>query len=89
LKGGYYEWTPVFDQQGNKLSEVRKWHGPGSFRLRGADSYHRIELDPSIECWTMFMPGPQQKEWGFLVNDEWIESETYLSKMALHKTKVS
>jgi hypothetical protein len=89
LKGGYYEWTPIFDQQGNKLSEVCQWRGPGSFRVCGASSYHRIELDPSIECWTMFMPGPQKREWGFLVNNKWIESETYLSKMASQHNKVS
>jgi hypothetical protein len=82
LKGGYYEWIPNFDSQGRKFSETRKWRGPGHFRVCGANSYHRIELDPSVECWTMFMPGPQQRQWGFLVNDTWIESEEYLSKMA-------
>ena len=74
LKGGYYEWIPNFDSQGRKFSETRKWRGPGHFRVCGANSYHRIELDPSVECWTMFMPGPQQRQWGFLVNDKWIES---------------
>jgi hypothetical protein len=82
LKGGYYEWIPNFDSQGRKFSETRKWRGPGHFRVCGANSYHRIELDPSVECWTMFMPGPQQRQWGFLVNNKWIESEEYLAKMA-------
>ena len=89
LKGGYYEWLPQFADNGNKIAEICVWRGPGSFRLRGADSYHRIELDPSIECWTMFMPGPQQREWGFLVNNKWIESEEHLSKMATQQTTVS
>jgi hypothetical protein len=35
------------------------------------------------------MPGPQTRQWGFLVNNKWIESEEYLSKMATQKTKVS
>lgn len=85
LKGGYYEWIPEFDSTGKKIGEVRHWRGPGHFRVCSANSYHRIELNPNVTAWTMFMPGPQKREWGFLVKDKWIESETYLSKMAKHK----
>ena len=85
LKGGYYEWIPEFDSTGKKIGEVRHWRGPGHFRVCSANSYHRIELDPNVTAWTMFMPGPQKREWGFLVKDKWIESEMYLSKMGKHK----
>ena len=78
LKGGYYEWIPQFDKQGNKFGEVAVWRGPGSFRVCGANSYHRIELDPSITAWSLFMPGPQKREWGFLVKNKWIHNEDYL-----------
>ena len=78
LKGGYYEWTPVFDTVGRKIGEVSKWCGPGSFRWAGANSYHRIELDPSVECWTLFMPGAKQRDWGFLVKNKWVQWEEYL-----------
>jgi hypothetical protein len=86
LKGGYYEWIPEFDSAGKKIGEVRHWRGPGHFRVCGANSYHRIELDPNVTAWTMFMPGPQRREWGFLVKDKWIHNDTYLSKMAKQKT---
>ena len=56
LKGGYFEWTPQFDKQGRKFNEICKWRGPGHFRVCGANSYHRIELDPNITAWTLFMP---------------------------------
>jgi hypothetical protein len=79
LKGGYYEWIPQFDNKGNKFGEIAVWRGPGSFRVCSADSYHRIELDPDVECWTLFMPGPQKREWGFLVKDRWIQHEDYLA----------
>jgi hypothetical protein len=85
LKGGYYEWIPQFDKQGNKFSEIAVWRGPGSFRVCGANSYHRIELDPSVTAWTLFMPGPQTREWGFLVKNKWIHNNDYLSKMARQK----
>ena len=80
LKGGYYEWIPQFDKQGNKLNEIAVWRGPGSFRVCGANSYHRIELDPSVTAWTLFMPGPQEKEWGFLVKNKWVHNEEYLEE---------
>ena len=82
LKGGYYEWIPQFDSAGKKFAEIAVWRGPGHFRICGANSYHRIELDPGVTPWTLFMPGPQTRKWGFLVNNKWIESEEYLSKMA-------
>jgi hypothetical protein len=82
LKGGYYEWTPVFDGEGKKIAETCLWRGPGHFRICSATSYHRIELDPNITAWTMFMPGPQKREWGFLVKNKWVHNDTYLTEKA-------
>ena len=79
LKGGYWEWTPVFDSKGKKVAEFQHWRGPGHFRICKATSYHRIELDPTVECWTLFMPGPQQRDWGFLSKGKWIQWEQYLA----------
>ena len=69
LKGGYWETTP----------EGRFWRSPGHFRICKANSLHRIELDPSVECWTVFMPGPKQREWGFIKNGTWTQWEKYLA----------
>jgi len=78
LKGGYYEWIPEFNSVGEKIGEKRMWRGPGHFRVCSATSYHRIELCEGIDCWTMFMPGPQKREWGFLVKNKWVQHEQYL-----------
>ena len=80
LRGGYWEWTPTFDAEGRKSGEVCRWYGAGSFRVARANTYHRIELDPSITCWTLFMPGPKQRDWGFLVRNQWIQWEQYLEQ---------
>ena len=81
LKGGYYEWMPQFNDAGEKIGEIAKWRGPGSFRVCKANSYHRIELDPSVEsCWTLFMPGAKQRDWGFLVKNKWVQWEEYLKQ---------
>ncbi len=80
LKGGYWEWTPQFNSLGEKISEIRHWRGPGHFRISSANSFHRIELEPGVTAWTMFMPGPQKREWGFLVKNKWIQHEKYLQE---------
>ena len=82
LKGGYWEWIPQFNSTGEKFNEVAKWRGPGHFRTCSANSYHRIELDPSVECWTLFMPGPQTRDWGFLTRQGWVQHEQYLDARA-------
>jgi len=83
LKGGYWEWSPVYNSKNEKTGEISKWRGPGHFRFCSAKSFHRIELDPEIECWTLFMPGPQQRDWGFMNRGQWIPHEQYLNERAL------
>jgi hypothetical protein len=82
LKGGYWEWQPVFNNLGQKIGETSVWRGAGSFRTSSATSYHRIELDPTVECWTLFMPGPKQREWGFLSKGKWMQWQDYLLERA-------
>jgi hypothetical protein len=78
LKGGYYEWTPEFNSEGQKIGETRHWRGPGHFRICKPTSYHRIELKDGVTAWTLFMPGPKQRDWGFDVNGTWVQHEKYL-----------
>lgn len=78
LKGGYYEWVPVFNALGEKINEIQHWRGPGHFRICSPTSYHRIELKEGVTAWTLFMPGPQKREWGFLVGNTWITNGDYL-----------
>jgi hypothetical protein len=80
LKGGYWEWIPQFNSAGEKIGEVAAWRGPGHFRISPARSYHRIELDPAVTAWTLFMPGVKQRDWGFLVRNQWIQWEEYLKQ---------
>ena len=78
LAGGYYEWVPIM-HNGVMISERRHWRGPGHFRICKPTSYHRIELKEGVTAWTLFMPGPHRREWGFLVNNTWIHNASYLS----------
>jgi hypothetical protein len=72
LKGGYWETTP----------EGRFWRGAGHFRRCQANSLHRIELEPGVTCWTLFMPGQHKREWGFETDAGWLQWERYLEHNA-------
>jgi len=84
LKGGYYEWIPQFNTDGIKSCEIRLWRGPGHFRICKPNSYHRIELKEGVTAWTLFMPGPKKREWGFLVDNKWIPNDDYLKYKSKH-----
>jgi hypothetical protein len=80
LAGGYYEWVPVMDDRNQMIGQRQIWRGPGHFRVCKPDSYHRIELKPGITAWTLFMPGPHKRQWGFLVDNKWIHNDEYLAQ---------
>ena len=85
LKGGYWEHTPVFNDDGKILTEFQTWRGPGSVIKRNAGEYHWLELDESVgPATTLFFMGRQQREWGFLVQTKkglhrWIKWTDYLT----------
>lgn len=79
LKGGYWEHTPVCDENGKQIAQVSNWRGPGSIIKRSAKEYHWLELDENVgPVTTLFFMGPQQREWGFLSKNKWIDHVTYL-----------
>ena len=78
LRGGYTEVRPVFDRSGLYAGETRRWYGPGSVMLRGAKTWHRLELAPGRTAWTLFVTGRKRQTWGFLVHPRAkIESREY------------
>ena len=78
LKGGYFEWTYEYDDEGNELPPKREWITAGRIRFARANKFHRIELMEGVDAWTLFIPGPQIKPWGFKVKGKWIENSKYL-----------
>lgn len=87
LKGGYWEHTPLFDKHGNKFAEFQAWRGPGSIIMRKAKEFHWLELDETVgPATTLFVMGPQQRDWGFLVGKNnkpktkmrWVQWQNYL-----------
>ena len=85
LKGGYWEHTPIFNNEGKMFAEFQTWRGPGSIIKRKAGEYHWLELDENVgPATTLFFMGRQQRDWGFLVQTKkglhrWIKWTDYLS----------
>lgn len=77
LKGGYYEWVPEFSEDESVCGQRRYWRGPGHFRICNSNSFHRIELKDNITAWSLFIPGPQKREWGFILKNKWIQHDQY------------
>lgn len=66
LSGGYFENTP----------KGRRWKGPGTIALRRATHIHWVELPRDNEgkekpAITLFIVGPQVREWGFWLKQGW------------------
>lgn len=70
LRSGYWEHTP----------KGRFWRKAGSIRFSGAKSLHRIELEPDTDVWTIFITGPRVREWGFIVDGQWLDWRTYIKE---------
>tara|TARA_B100000214_G_C23665742_1_gene489523 strand:- start:20 stop:433 length:414 start_codon:yes stop_codon:yes gene_type:complete len=70
LYGGYWEHT---------IDGKKTWWGTGTFRYASAETFHRITVDPNYpDIWTLFIPGPKQREWGFKTEKGWINNSQYL-----------
>ena len=80
LRGGYWEWTPIFNNIGRQIGERVQWKGAGQIRFGHSTDLHRIELEPGVTPWTLFIPGPQIREWGFLKNNRWIKHTDYFTE---------
>ena len=68
IRGGYWEHTP----------RGRFWRAPGHIRISTPSSLHRIELERGVDTWTVFVPGPKLREWGFIRDGKWVQHEQYL-----------
>ena len=61
------------------------WRGPGSIIFRRAKEFHWLELDWMVgPATTLFFMGPQQRDWGFLINrtktkNQWVQHYNYLN----------
>jgi len=78
LDGGYWEHTPII-QDNQIVGDTIRWRGPGSIIKRNSKELHWLELDPKVgAATTLFFMGPQVREWGFVINNNWIKHDECL-----------
>ena len=75
LKGGYYE---VMPEHAPSYSwpvppEIVRWRGRGSVVLRRPTAAHRLVIDEHEggPCWSLFVTGPNVRDWGFWCPRGW------------------
>ncbi|MCZ7644776.1 MAG: hypothetical protein M5U26_05755 [Planctomycetota bacterium] len=68
LKGGYVEET---------LAGSRE-HRPGAVIRHRAEDVHRVASLPKGSAWTLVFCGRKRRSWGFLVEQNWVDSSAYL-----------
>lgn len=67
----------LFGRYVEETSSGRCLYTPGSVIYRSATYAHRIELNYSKPCWTLFFTGPKVREWGFLCPNGWVHFEAF------------
>jgi hypothetical protein len=73
LKGGYFEILPKDQGQDSSKDSTdfqRVWRSAGDVVSRAAHDRHRLEIVPGTSCWSMFIVGTWEKDWGFYDKEE-------------------
>jgi hypothetical protein len=67
IAGGYVEHTPdgAFSRK------------PGDVVSRPADALHRLEVIPGVDAVTLFLTGPEVREWGFACPQGWVHHNDF------------
>jgi hypothetical protein len=66
LRGEYVEHTIA----AGGIHRRRRFRA-GSMRVHSPWFAHRLEIEPGVACWTLFVTGPRLREWGFHCADFW------------------
>lgn len=78
LSGTYEEIRMRGALQDNQLQSRRL--EAGSFNLIGGQVFHRINIQPGRECWSLFIHGPRAKDWGFLRGKDYVRHELVVAQ---------
>ena len=64
LCGSYQETRMLTAHSDHALQ--RRWLGAGHLNFISGDVYHRINIAPGSECWSLFLHAPKTRDWGFI-----------------------
>jgi len=78
LCGGYEE-TRMLDAQSDNVLR-RRWVRAGRLNFISGSVFHRINLSPGSECWSLFIHAPRAKSWGFIQQREYRDHNEVLGQ---------
>ena len=64
LSGRYQETRMLQANSDNALH--RRWLQAGRWNYIPGTVYHRINIAPGSECWSLFLHAPKSRDWGFI-----------------------
>jgi hypothetical protein len=81
LKGGYWEVMPEHAPSVSwPVPPTRDvWRGAGSVVLRRPTAAHRLVMGSFEPCWSLFVTGPNVRDWGFWCPRGWTSQSDFLS----------
>lgn len=69
LRGYYFEVTP----EGSELRAA------GDVVFRRAEALHRLELVNGAPAWTLWIKGPERRNWGFMCGKRWVPWQQFVA----------
>lgn len=82
------EWKLTYD--GNFYRDVTRFRWPLVPYFRKAETLHRVSLLDDKPVWTLWIRGPQRREWGYWCDNRgWVHNEVYNKKADYYAEGVS
>jgi hypothetical protein len=62
---GTYQETRMLSANSDHALQ-RRWLRVGQLNFISGEVYHRINIAPGSECWSLFLHAPKTRDWGFI-----------------------
>ncbi len=67
---GSYEETRMLGARADNTLHSR-WLRAGGFNFIPGEVFHRVNIAPGTECWSLFIHAPKAKAWGFIQQQQY------------------
>ena len=78
LCGSYAETRMLGAAADNALQT--RWLRAGRVNFISGEVFHRVNLTPGTECWSLFVHAPRSRSWGFIQQQRYRDHEAVLDK---------
>lgn len=79
LLSGTYQETRMLGARTDNALHTR-WLRPGRLNLISGDVFHRVNIAPGSECWSLFIHAPKARSWGFIQQREYCDHDAVVAQ---------